>query len=67
MAGSVSRQRLGVGPLFGVAVWASSYVLLPIAGLYKPIWEYSVGELAPDLLGHLAYGTGTAVAFRTLT
>jgi hypothetical protein len=67
VAGSMSRQRLVVGPLFGASVWASSYVSLPIAGLYKPIWEYSFRELAPDLAGHLTYGTGTAIAFRILT
>ena len=62
-AGSASRSRALSGPVFGATVWASSYVTLPIAGLYKPIWEYSVGELAPDLVAHLAYGTASAAAF----
>jgi hypothetical protein len=39
-------------------------VALPLAGLYKPIWKYSVGELAPDLAAHLIYGTVTDLAVR---
>jgi hypothetical protein len=67
VAASAGRQRLAFGPMFGTTVWASSYVSLPLAGLFKPIWKYSVKELAPDLLQHLAYGTGTALAFRILS
>jgi uncharacterized protein DUF1440 len=67
VAASSSRKRVVWGPLFGAAVWSSSYVSLPLAGLYKPIWAYSFAELAPDLAGHLVYGTTTALAFRVLT
>lgn len=66
VAGSRARVRRWSGPLFGSLVWASSYVVLPIAGLYKPIWAYSPSELVPDLGVHLAYGTGTALAFGSL-
>jgi uncharacterized membrane protein YagU involved in acid resistance len=59
VAGSLPRRRLLEGPAFGASVWASSYVALPLAGLYRPIWKYSVGELAPDLAAHLIYGTVT--------
>jgi hypothetical protein len=67
LAGSLPRRRLLEGPVFGASVWASSYVVLPLAGLYKPIWRYSIGELAPDLAAHLIYGTVTdsAVRFRS--
>jgi hypothetical protein len=64
VAGSLPRRHLLDGPVFGASVWASSYVTLPLAGLYKPIWRYSVGELAPDLSAHLIYGTVTDFAFR---
>lgn len=67
VAGSMARQRLVFGPIFGATVWASSYVSLPLAGLYKPIWQYSFSELAPDLVGHLAYGTATTFAFRIVS
>jgi hypothetical protein len=48
---------------FGAAVWATGYVVLPEAGIYKPIWEYDAKTLAADLGGHLAYGAGTGTAF----
>jgi hypothetical protein len=31
----------------------SGYVILPLAGLYKPIWEYDARTLADDLSAHL--------------
>ncbi|WP_225631420.1 hypothetical protein [Streptomyces solaniscabiei] len=40
---------------------------LPIAGLYKPIWQYDTKVLAWDFGAHVAYGTGTAITFRLLT
>jgi len=66
VAASVPRRRLLFGPAFGATVWASSYVTLPLAGLYKPIWRYSVAELAPDLAAHLTYGTVTEGVLRIL-
>ena len=48
---------------YGALVWSSGYLLLPIAGLYKPIWEYDVRTLGDDLSAHLAYGVGTSSAF----
>jgi hypothetical protein len=44
-------------------VWISDYVILPLAGLYKPMWEYDAPTLAQDLGGHLVYGVTAAVAF----
>ena len=51
------------GPLLGVMVWLSSYVSLPVAGFYKPIWSYDLKTLWDDLSAHLVYGTGTTVSF----
>jgi hypothetical protein len=64
VVGSLRTQRVGYGLLFGGGVWATSYVVLPAAGLYKQIWEYDKKTLAKDLGAHLAYGLTTAVAFR---
>jgi hypothetical protein len=47
-------------------VFLSGYVVLPLAKLYKPIWEYDAQTLAKDLSAHLAYGMVTAEAFRAL-
>jgi hypothetical protein len=63
LAGSLRRPHAAYGLPFGVAVWASSYVILPEAGLYKPIWQYDAKTLAGDLSAHLAYGASTGAAF----
>jgi hypothetical protein len=55
-----------LGLPFGATIWGSSYVTLPLAGLYKPIWEYDADVLAKDLAAHLAYGLGTAAGFALL-
>ena len=66
--GSMGRRRLSgstlTGPLFGVAVWGASYVILPAAGLYKPIWKYDSETLLKDLRPHLAFGTAVDLVFR---
>lgn len=67
VAGSLPKPRVAYGPVFGAAVWGTSYVVLPAAGLYKPIWEYDRVTLAKDLSAHLVYGTTTATAFAALT
>ncbi|MGH9127662.1 MAG: hypothetical protein ACRDY2_01540 [Acidimicrobiales bacterium] len=64
LAGSLRRPGLAVAGLFGPVVWASGYVVLPLARLYKPIWRYDAATLLADLGGHLVYGLTTAVAFR---
>jgi uncharacterized membrane protein YagU involved in acid resistance len=67
IAGSLPRQRISYGLLFGAAVWAAGYVVLPAAKLYKPIWEYDRKTLAKDLSAHLVYGLATATAMRLLS
>jgi hypothetical protein len=52
--------------LLGPTVWLSSYVILPIAKVYKPIWEYDAKTLGKDLSAHLAYGAVTATMFAAL-
>jgi hypothetical protein len=66
LAGSLPVRKVRYGLLWGSVVWASSYVLLPAIGLYKPIWEYDATTLAKDLGVHLVYGLTTATAFRVL-
>jgi hypothetical protein len=63
VAGSLRRGHPLYGLPFGAAVWAAGYVVLPQAGLYKPIWEYDAKTLAVDLSAHLAYGAGTGTTF----
>jgi len=66
LAGSLRRPHVLYGLPFGAAVWASGYLVLPEAGLYKPIWEYDSATLARGLSAHLGYGVGTAAAFSLL-
>jgi hypothetical protein len=67
VAGSLPKQRVVYGLPFGASVWASGYVILPAAKLYKPIWKYDVKTLANDLSGHLVYGVATAATMKLLT
>jgi hypothetical protein len=61
--GSRSHLKAWQAPLFGALVWLASYVSLPIAGFYKPIWSYDLKTLWNDLGPHLVYGVATAAAF----
>jgi len=67
LAGSWARPAVALGLPFGTAVWATDYVVLPIARVYKPIWHYDPKTLWKDLSAHLAYGTGTAATFALLS
>jgi hypothetical protein len=61
-----TRRRPLPGPTFGTVVWLSGYVVLPLAKLYQPIWEYDAKTLVKDWSGHLAFGTATAATFAIL-
>jgi hypothetical protein len=67
VAGSLRRPRVAYGAAFGAGVWATSYVVLPAAGLYKPITQYDAVTLAKDLAAHLVYGLTTAATFKALS
>jgi hypothetical protein len=67
VAGSFARPpTLRSGLAFGSVVWAGDYVILPLAGLYEPIWKYDARTLADDLSAHLVFGVVTATTFRLL-
>jgi hypothetical protein len=61
--GTVRKPPLLLGPLFGLGVWASSYVQLVPMGLYEPPWTYPPKTLANDVGYHLSYGSGTAAGY----
>ena len=56
LAGTSRRRVFAFGLLLGPAAWLSSYVVLPLAKVYKPIWEYDKKVLADDLSAHMVYG-----------
>lgn len=63
LLGSCRKPKVWFGLPFGVAVWASGYVVLPLLGVYKPIWKYDLETLRHDLGAHLVFGTATAAVF----
>jgi hypothetical protein len=66
VAGSAGANPLGVVVL-GTAAWSASYAVLPLAKLYKPVWEYDLRTLAQDYSAHLVFGTVTGAAFWAFT
>jgi hypothetical protein len=66
VAGSAPAPKARFGLVFGPAAWLSSYLVLPLAGLYKPIWKYDAKTLGKDLSAHMVYGLTTASVFRIL-
>ena len=67
VVGILRSPKLRYGLPFGVGVWASGYVVLPVFGVYEPIWKYDAQTLGKDLSAHLVFGIATASAFRLLT
>lgn len=66
LAGSVAGPKKRWGPLFGTAVFLSSYTVLPPTGLYQPIWKYDAKTIGKDWASHLVYGTTAGLAARRL-
>ena len=66
VAGCLPTPRVRYGLAFGSIVWLTDYAVLPLAKLYKPIWEYDGETLAKDLSAHWVYGLGAAATFRLL-
>ena len=66
LLGPRRKPRIAYGPPFGAAVWASGYVVLPLLGVYEPIWKYDLRTLGKDLSAHLVFGTATGAAFCVL-
>jgi len=52
------------GVSVGLIAWLTSYTVLPLAKVYKPIWDYDAKTLEDDLSAHLVYGAtiGTLLA-----
>jgi uncharacterized membrane protein YagU involved in acid resistance len=64
--GSTAKRRIIYGPALGFTAWISGYLILPLANLYKPIWDYDPVTLTKDLTAHVVFGTTTAAVFRRL-
>lgn len=66
LAGRSSSHPVIRGLVLGPVVWLSGYVILPLAGVYKPIWEYDAGTLADALSAHLVFGVTTSATYAAL-
>jgi hypothetical protein len=66
VATRASRNRWILAASLGPAAWLAGYVVLPLAKVYKPIWEYDAQTLRNDLSAHVVYGIVTATAFGAL-
>jgi hypothetical protein len=66
VAAKVPRHRWLPGLALGPAAWLSSYAVLPLAGVYKPIWDYDARTLSKDLCAHVFYGVTTGTAYASL-
>jgi hypothetical protein len=67
VASSTAKSAFRDGALLGSVAWAASYVVLPLAKVYQPIWEYDAKTLARDYGAHFVFGFGTALAFAGLS
>jgi hypothetical protein len=67
LAGRPSRHPWVRALALGPVVWLSGYTVLPLAGVYQPIWRYDARTLGKDLSAHLLYGATTSAAFAALT
>jgi hypothetical protein len=56
-------RALALGP----TAWLASYAILPLAKVYKPIWEYDARTLGDDLSAHFVFGTTTGAVFAALS
>jgi hypothetical protein len=61
-----SRLPLIRGLALGPVAWLTSYAILPLARVYKPIWEYDARTLGEDLSAHLVFGGATSAVFAAL-
>jgi hypothetical protein len=66
LLGSRRTPKVWYGLPFGAAVWAGGYVVLPLLGVYEPIWKYDLKTLGRDLSAHLVFGVATAASFSVL-
>lgn len=63
---AAGRARITDGLVTGPAAFANSYTVLPLIGIYQPLWDYDAETIYKDLSAHLAFGLATATAFRLL-
>ncbi len=67
-SGDEPRHPLTGGALFGLALWAVSYLgWLPATGVMRPATEHADERNALMITSHLVFGVGTAATAKALT
>ena len=61
---SVGMPSLARGLVAGAAAFGGAYTILPMLGIYDPLWDYDGKTLWKDASAHATYGvvTGSALA-----
>ncbi|GAA1947742.1 hypothetical protein [Microbacterium aquimaris] len=67
MARAFLPRPIVVAVALGPVAWIASYVVLPMMGVYRPIWTYDAATLMKDFSAHLVFGATTATAFAAVT
>jgi hypothetical protein len=67
LAGRTSRHPWLRALALGPTAWSASYVVLPLAKVYRPVWTYDAPTLEKDLSAHLVYGVVASSTFALLT
>jgi hypothetical protein len=58
----VARAPVITGAAFGLSVWSSSLVELPLLQVAEPVWRQRASQAATDAGFHLVYGLAAAGA-----
>ncbi len=71
IGGSLVATATGLAPMLaglasGAVAFATAYTVLPLMGLYDPIWEYEGKTLWKDAIAHATFGAATGVALTGL-
>lgn len=67
VAAASDKAGIRSGVVLGLLACSTSYVVLPLLGLSKPIWEYEAEALTQDYSAHVLFGALTGAAFWVLT
>jgi hypothetical protein len=67
IAGSLVAAGTGLHPavaglVAGAAAFSAAYTMLPLLGVYEPIWAYDARTLWKDASAHIVFGAATGVS-----
>ena len=66
IAGTAGRTGASSGAVLGTVAWSTSYVVLPLLEVYKPIWQYDARTLWDDYSAHVVFGATVGGVYRLL-